>query len=174
MPNSQNIIPDIATLVDAARSIVLTARRRDQLQDLTVKTVRKRVEHDFALPRGALDPEEIKLAIRKAVNEAVVVDLTADADLGQDQERGTLKKGTRASKLKRELAQEVKKETPSPKTTSAPKEEAAKQESKSKIGVTSKAGSSSAPEAADKDTLRKVKRKSSGLDDVNKASIFFC
>jgi hypothetical protein len=42
------------------------------LRNLTVKTVRKQVEHDFGLSSGALDTDEIKLAIRKAVNDAVV------------------------------------------------------------------------------------------------------
>lgn len=37
-----------------------------------MKSVRKQVEREFSLDAGALDSDEIKLTLRKAVNTAVV------------------------------------------------------------------------------------------------------
>lgn len=94
MVNSQSMSPDLSTMIQAARNIVFTARRQDQLscvfyedneplpildmlsllvyRSLTVKSVRKQVARDFGLDEAVANREDVKLAIRSAVKEAVV------------------------------------------------------------------------------------------------------
>ncbi|KAF8519682.1 hypothetical protein JB92DRAFT_2897536 [Gautieria morchelliformis] len=75
MAKSHPVTIDLSSMIQVARNLVFTARRQNQLESLTVKSVRTQVIRDFGLDETISEREDIKVALRNAVHGAVSEEL---------------------------------------------------------------------------------------------------